>query len=111
MLDQMAKGDMPSEQQLRTIAAASLEDQKEVWKAHKLKKGDTAQWWQIANSLSKTRMFARDASFGDDLREGYGIEWANDLFGPADQEASMNADNEVTGALDDHEADYGIAGE
>ncbi|MCJ8056997.1 ParB/RepB/Spo0J family partition protein [Shinella curvata] len=31
MLDQMARGDMPNEQQLRTIAAASLEDQKEVW--------------------------------------------------------------------------------
>jgi ParB/RepB/Spo0J family partition protein len=86
MLDQMARGDMPNEQQLRTIAAASLDDQKEVWKANKPKKGDTASWWQIANGLSKTRMFARDASFGDDLREAYGIEWADDLFGPADQD-------------------------
>ncbi|MCZ7466685.1 MULTISPECIES: ParB/RepB/Spo0J family partition protein [Rhizobium/Agrobacterium group] len=86
MLDQMAKGDMPNEQQLRTIAAASSEEQKEVWKAHKPKKGDTAAWWQIANGLSKTRMFARDASFGDDLRMAYGIEWAEDLFGPADQD-------------------------
>jgi ParB/RepB/Spo0J family partition protein len=86
MLDQMARGDMPNEQQLRTIAAASQDDQKEVWKAHKPKKGDTASWWQIANGLSKTRMFARDASFGDDLREAYGIEWADDLFGPADQD-------------------------
>lgn len=86
MLDQMAKGDMPNEQQLRTIAAASLDDQKEVWKAQKPKKGDTAQWWQIANGLSKTRMFARDANFDDDLREAYSIEWADDLFGPADQD-------------------------
>ncbi|AYG64247.1 ParB N-terminal domain-containing protein [Rhizobium jaguaris] len=86
MLDQMAKGDMPNEQQLRTIAAASLEEQKEVWKAHKPKKGDTAAWWQIANGLSKTRMYARDASFGDDLRLAYGIEWAEDLFGPADED-------------------------
>lgn len=86
MLDHMSRGDMPNEQQLRTIAAASLDDQKEVWKAQKPKKGDTAQWWQIANGLSKTRMFARDASFGDDLREAYGIEWADDLFGPADQD-------------------------
>lgn len=86
MLDQMAKGDMPNEQQLRTIAAASPEDQKEVWKAHKPKKGDTAQWWSIANGLSKTRMFARDASFGDDLRQAYGIEWSDDFFGPADQD-------------------------
>ena len=86
MLDQMAKGDMPNEQQLRTIAAASSEEQKEVWKAHKPKKGDTAAWWQIANGLSKTRMYARDASFGDDLRLAYGIEWSEDLFGPADQD-------------------------
>lgn len=86
MLDQMAKGDMPNEQQLRTIASASLEDQKEVWKAQKPKKGETAPWWPIANGLSKTRMFARDASFGDDLREAYGIEWSDDLFGPADQD-------------------------
>ena len=86
MLDQMARGDMPNEQQLRTIASASLDDQKEVWKANKPKKGDTASWWQIANGLSKTKMFARDASFGDDLREAYGIEWADDLFGPADQD-------------------------
>ncbi|MFB2553829.1 ParB/RepB/Spo0J family partition protein [Ensifer soli] len=86
MLDQMARGDMPNEQQLRAIASASLEDQKEVWKANRPKKGDTASWWQIANGLSKTKMFARDASFGDDLREAYGIEWADDLFGPADQD-------------------------
>ncbi|PCK77478.1 hypothetical protein [Rhizobium sophoriradicis] len=30
MLDQMARGDMPNEQQFRTIAAALLEDQKEA---------------------------------------------------------------------------------
>lgn len=35
MLDQMALGDMPNEQQLRTIAAAHLDEQKEVWKAQK----------------------------------------------------------------------------
>ncbi|NEH49642.1 plasmid partitioning protein [Rhizobium leguminosarum] len=86
MLDHMAKGDMPSEQQLRPISAASLDEQKEVWKAHKPKKGETASWWAIANGLTKTRMFARDASFGDDLRRAYGIEWAEDLFGPADED-------------------------
>ncbi|PDT80871.1 ParB/RepB/Spo0J family partition protein [Sinorhizobium sp. BJ1] len=86
MLDQMAKGDMPNEQQLRTIAAAALDEQKEVWKAQKPKKGDTAAWWQIANALSKTRMYARDASFDEDLRAAYGIEWAEDLFGPADED-------------------------
>ena len=86
MLEQMALGDMPSEQQLRVIAAAGQVDQKEVWKAHKPKKGDTAHWWQIANALTKKRMYARDASFGDDLAQAYGIEWVEDLFAPADQD-------------------------
>ncbi len=86
MLEQMALGDMPSEQQLRIIAAAGQIDQKEVWKAHKPKKGDTAPWWQIANALTKKRMYARDASFGDDLAQAYGIEWIEDLFAPADQD-------------------------
>lgn len=82
MLDRMAKGDMPNEQQLRTISAASLDDQKEVWKAHKPKKGHTEAWWAIANGLTKTCMYARDASFGDDLRQAYGIEWAGRLVRP-----------------------------
>lgn len=86
MLEQMALGDMPSEQQLRTIAAAGQVEQKEVWKAHKPKKGDTAPWWQIANALTKKRMYARDASFGDDLAQAYGIEWVEDLFAPADED-------------------------
>lgn len=87
MLDQIALGDMPSEQQLRTIAAASLEEQKEVWKANKPKKGDTASWWSIANALAKKRMYAKDASFGDDLAAAYGIEWVEDLFAPADEDS------------------------
>lgn len=86
MLEQMALGDMPSEQHLRVIAAAGQVDQKEVWKAHKPKKGDTAPWWQIANALTKKRMYAKDASFGDDLAQAYGIEWVEDLFASADQD-------------------------
>jgi ParB family chromosome partitioning protein len=86
MLEQMALGDMPSEQQLRIIAAADQAEQKEVWKADKPKKGDTAPWWQIANALTKKRMYAKDASFGDDLAQAYGIEWVEDLFAPADQD-------------------------
>ncbi len=87
MLDQIALGDMPSEQQLRTIAAASADEQKEVWKANKPKKGDTASWWSIANALAKKRMYAKDASFGDDLAAAYGIEWVEDLFAPADEDS------------------------
>lgn len=87
MLDQMLLGDMPNEQQLRVIAAASLDEQKEVWKANKPKKGDTAQWWSIANALNRKHMYARDASFGEDLAAAYGIEWVEDLFAPADQDS------------------------
>lgn len=95
MLDHMAKGDMPSEQQLRTIAAAALDEQKEVWKAHKPKKGETASWWSVANALSKKRMYAKDASFGDDLREAYGIEWVEDLFAPADEDSRYTTNVEA----------------
>ena len=96
MLDHMAKGDMPNEQQLRTIAAASPDEQREVWKAHKPKKGDPqVSWWSVANGLSKKRMYARDASFGDDLAQAYGIQWVEDLFAPADQDSRYTTDVEA----------------
>ncbi|MFJ1311772.1 ParB N-terminal domain-containing protein [Agrobacterium sp. P15N1-A] len=95
MLDQMGLGDMPNEQQLRTIAAASPDEQKEVWKAHKPKKSERADWYNIARALSKTRMFARDASFGDDLAQAYGIEWVEDLFAPADQDSRYTTNVEA----------------
>ncbi len=86
MLDQMALGDMPNEHQLRVIAAASVDEQKEVWKANKPTKGDTASWWSIANALNKKRMYAKDASFRDDLAAAYGIEWVEDLFAQGDED-------------------------
>jgi ParB family transcriptional regulator, chromosome partitioning protein len=96
MLDHMAKGDMPDERQLRTIAAASLDEQKEVWKAHKPSKGDPqVSWWSVANGLAKTRMYARDASFGDDLAQAYGIAWVEDLFAPADEDSRYTTDVEA----------------
>ncbi|MGX7744032.1 ParB/RepB/Spo0J family partition protein [Rhodopseudomonas parapalustris] len=96
MLDQMAKGDMPNEQQLRTIAAAALDEQKEVWKKHKPSKGDPqVSWYSVAQALQKRRMYARDASFGDDLREAYGIEWVEDLFAPADQDGRYTTNVEA----------------
>jgi ParB/RepB/Spo0J family partition protein len=96
MLDHMAKGDMPDERQLRTIASGSLEDQKEVWKAHKPTKGDPqVDWWRIAQGLTRTRMYAKHASFGDDLREAYGIVWIEDLFAPADEDSRYTTDTEA----------------
>ncbi len=95
MLDHMALGDMPNEQQLRTIAAASLDDQKEVWKANKPKKNERADWYNISRGLSKTRMFAKDASFGDELATAYGIEWVEDLFAPADEDTRYTTNVEA----------------
>ena len=95
MLDQMVLGDMPNEQQLRTIASASLDEQKEVWKANRPKKNERADWYNIARALSKTRMFARDASFGDDMASAYGIEWVEDLFAPADQDSRYTTNVEA----------------
>jgi ParB family chromosome partitioning protein len=95
MLEQMALGDMPNEQQLRIIAAANVEDQETVWKASKPKKGDTVQWWSVANALNRKRMYARDASFGDELAAAYGIEWAEDLFAPADQDGRYTTNVEA----------------
>ncbi|RWG20929.1 MAG: plasmid partitioning protein [Mesorhizobium sp.] len=96
MLDQMAKGDMPNEQQLRTIASASLDEQKEVWKKHKPSKADPqVSWWSVAQGLTKRRMYARDASFGDDLAHSYGIAWVEDLFAPADEDSRYTTDVEA----------------
>ncbi|ODT77168.1 MAG: plasmid partitioning protein [Pelagibacterium sp. SCN 64-44] len=96
MLDHMAKGDMPDERQLRTIAGAALDEQKEVWKAYKPTKGDPQlDWWRVAQGLAKTRMYARDASFGDNLAQAYGIAWAEDLFAPADQDSRYTTDVEA----------------
>ncbi|MBY3060318.1 ParB N-terminal domain-containing protein [Rhizobium leguminosarum] len=96
MLDHMAKGDMPNEQQLRTIAAAALEEQREVWKKHKPSKGDPqVSWWSLAQALQKTRMYARHASFGDDLAQAYGIEWVEDLFAPADEDSRYTTNVEA----------------
>ena len=94
MLDQMAKGDMPNESQLRTIAAAAQGEQAEVWKRCKPKKASPqVVWHQVAHALSKQRMEAKHASFGDDLANAYGIVWQEDLFAPADEDGRYT--NEV----------------
>lgn len=83
MLDQIAKGDAPKDQQLRIIAAAPNDEQSEVWKKYKPSKASPqVDWHRVAHALTKTRMYAKDASFGDDLAQAYGIEWEPDLFSP-----------------------------
>ncbi len=96
MLDQMAKGDMPEERYLRIIAAASIDEQKEIWKKYKPSKAEPkVQWHRVANGLTKTRMYAKDASFGDDLAQAYGIQWVEDLFAPADEDSRYTTNAEA----------------
>lgn len=88
MLDHIAKGDMPNEQNLRIIAAATQDEQAQVWKKHKPRKTDPqVSWNDVARALTKDRMYARHASFGDDLAQAYGIAWQEDLFAPADEDS------------------------
>ncbi len=80
MLDQMALGDMPEEGILRTIAAASSDEQAAVWKKHKPKKGQRAVWWEVSRALAKRTLPASAAKFGAELAQAYGIVWTDDLF-------------------------------
>ena len=95
ILDQIGAGDMPKEQELRTIASASREDQESVWKKNKPKKGAGTVWWQIAQALNKTRFYAKDAKFGEDERAAFGIVWQEDLFGEGDEDNRFTVDGEA----------------
>ena len=86
VLDQMAKGDEPSERDLRTIASATREDQAEAWKKHKPKKNEQVEWYSYARALDKRRMYARDADFDEALAKAHGIVWFEDLFEQGDQD-------------------------
>ena len=92
MLEHMGRGDMPEERYLRTIAAAPLSEQAAVWTKQKPKKGQTASWYAIANSLAKRQMFARDAKFGEKEQAAFGIVWTEDLFAPADEDSRYTTD-------------------
>ncbi len=84
MLDRMHAGDMPSENHLRTIASASLDEQAAAWKAHKPKKNEAVDWWRFGHALTRRHMRAADAVFDAEFTAAYGIEYVEDLFAPAD---------------------------
>ena len=86
MLDVMAQGSMPTEEQLRTIAAASIEEQAQVWKKNRPKKGHEVYWHEIARALSKRRIPFSAAKFDDDLARAFGVVWEDDLFVPAGED-------------------------
>ena len=95
ILDQIGAGDMPREQELRTIASAPREDQAAVWKKFKPKKGEGVLWWRLSQALDKTRFFARDAKFGEDERAAFGIVWQEDLFAEGDEDNRFAVDGEA----------------
>lgn len=71
---------------LATIAMATLQEQAQVWKKHKPRKGETANWYAVANALSKRRIPFSAAKFDDALAAQYGVVWEEDLFMPAGDE-------------------------
>ena len=87
MLDRMHAGDMPKESDLRGIASASLEDQAAAWKKYRPKKGEDVSWWQFNQALTRQRMRAADAVFDAEYATAYGVEYADDLFAPADEDS------------------------
>jgi len=86
MLEVIASGNMPSEEQLRTIAGASRDEQAQVWKKYHPKKGRELYWSEVARALAKRRIPFAAAKFGDDLAQAYGVFWEDDLFAPADED-------------------------
>jgi ParB family transcriptional regulator, chromosome partitioning protein len=86
MLDAMAGGSMPNEDQLRTIARTSRDEQAQVWKKHKPRKGEQIAWYEITRALSKRRIPVSAAKFDDDLARAYGVTWDDDLFAPAGED-------------------------
>jgi ParB family chromosome partitioning protein len=91
MLDQMALNDLPEPGELRIIAAAAKDEQAQVWKANKLKRGYEANWDMIAHALSKTRLMAKDTKFGEAEAQAFGTVWEEDLFAPADEDSRSTA--------------------
>ena len=85
MLDSMAFN-LPREDELRVIAAASLEEQEIVWKRHKPRRGHAPVWYEIARALHKVKLPARVARFDDETARNFGVVWHDDLFGPADED-------------------------
>jgi len=96
MLDHLAKGDMPTEAQLRHITGANNQEQASVWKKHKPKKGGTAvDWYSISTALQKRRLYAEHAKFGPDEEQAFGITWLDDLFAPGDKDTRYTTDAEA----------------
>ena len=86
MLDIMARGDMPNEEQLRTIACATLEEQAQIWKKHKPRKNEHTSWFAVANALARRRILFSAAKFDEEIGAKFGVVWHDDLFAPAGED-------------------------
>lgn len=86
MLDHIGRGDMPRENDLRTIASASLSEQMAAWDLHKPKKKEEVVWHQVARALERRKFYAHDAKFGAQEAESFGVVWEEDLFVPANED-------------------------
>lgn len=86
MLDRMTV-DLPRENELRTISAATLEEQESVWRKHKPKRGEAVVWHEIARLLHRDRIPARVARFDDETAAAFGILYEEDLFAPAGEDS------------------------
>jgi hypothetical protein len=95
MLDVMAKGSMPNEEQLRAIANAPLADQAEVWKVYRPKKGHEVRWWEVARALSRQRIPFSAARFDAATAGEFGVTWQEDLFVPAGEDGRYTTDVEA----------------
>src|ERR1019366_7707427 len=72
------------------------EEQAQVWKKHKPKKGQTdIAWHEVARALAKRRMPASAAQFGEDLAKAYGIVWEDDLFAPPGEDSRYTTNVEA----------------
>ena len=101
MLDRMAY-DLPSEENLRKFAAASLEDQEAAWKTLRPKRGHTVQWFEVSRALHKDSIPATHARFDDEIARTYGVLWVEDLFGPADVDNRTTSNVEEFFAAQQH---------
>jgi ParB/RepB/Spo0J family partition protein len=95
MLERMAAGEMPREEELRIIAAASREEQAQVWKRHRPRKGEAVGWHAIRRALEKHRLWAKAARFDQAAAEAFGIVWEDDLFAPADEDTRYTTQAEA----------------
>lgn len=103
----------------KTIAMASLDDQRAVWGAYFAERiegledpaeyrldpedtGDIVDWDDFVSALKETRFFASDARFDSSVANAYGVHWEADLFAPADEDGRFTTDRRAFQAAQQH---------